>query len=129
MTLETHFLLNLQSIMRGVLLKMRKSLLVGGLIALFLCYYASSTLFTHTHEGPSGVVTHSHPYTNLAHTHAAAHLISISHQNLIGFIVPDVVAPLDSLHSIEIENLCKYSESAFKLSAYKSSSLRGPPVA
>lgn len=49
------------------------------LIALYMSYWASATLFTHTHTGVWGTVTHSHPYLpSSGHTHStnALHIIA-----------------------------------------------------
>ncbi|MEG1607309.1 MAG: hypothetical protein RR931_01395 [Mucinivorans sp.] len=54
------------------------------LIALFLSYYAESTLFTHSHTFSWGTVTHSHPYLpNGGHSHTATECQTISLLNNI----------------------------------------------
>lgn len=47
------------------------------LIALFINYYACSTLFFHTHYTRYGIIVHSHPYKG-AHTHTSAQYETIA---------------------------------------------------
>lgn len=48
------------------------------MVALFLSYYAGSTLFLHSHETETGTVTHSHPYVpTSSHSHSQASLNTI----------------------------------------------------
>lgn len=58
------------------------------LVALFLSYYGSVTLFPHTHLVDGGVVTHSHPYApSSSHTHTQAALQLIAHLGWVVFLV------------------------------------------
>ena len=41
------------------------------LLTLFVSYYASTTLFFHSHQYAWGTIIHSHPYTAATHAHSA----------------------------------------------------------
>ena len=62
-----------------------KKILSFLLVALFLSYYAGSTLFPHTHKYAWGTVTHSHPYSSATHTHTANALYFINNLNNLLF--------------------------------------------
>lgn len=49
------------------------------MLALFLSYQASTTLFTHTHIIDGRVITHSHPYDSQAHSHSDAQIFALGH--------------------------------------------------
>ncbi|MEG1612154.1 MAG: hypothetical protein RRZ83_04080 [Alistipes sp.] len=55
-------------------------------IALFVCYYAESTLFIHSHTFAWGTVTHSHPYLpSSSHSHTAGECQTIHSLNNLLF--------------------------------------------
>ena len=56
------------------------------LVALFMSYYAGTTLFPHTHKYAWGTVTHSHPYSSASHTHTANALYFIHNLNNLLFV-------------------------------------------
>ncbi len=61
-----------------------KNIVGYSLIALYLCYYVSTSLFIHSHQYADKVVTHSHPYLPFEkhgmpnHTHTANQCVFIS---------------------------------------------------
>lgn len=49
------------------------------LLALFLTYQASITMFTHVHIVNGVMIVHSHPSSNKNHMHTTGQVISIAH--------------------------------------------------
>lgn len=63
------------------------------LVALFASYWASITLFSHTHTYDWGRITHSHPYLpTAAHSHTTLALNTIDSLSNLIFLVAAVVA-------------------------------------
>lgn len=97
------------------------------LVALFLSYYGSVTLFPHTHLVDGGVITHSHPYApSSSHTHTQATLQLIAHLGWLIFVVT-ALAPflwvVESLHRYfygQPERFCSVNS--------RYSRLRAPPL-
>jgi len=56
------------------------------LIALFVSYYGSTTLFFHIHKTPYGIICHSHPFKG-AHSHSQAQFETIYLLSIIVFTV------------------------------------------
>ncbi|MCQ2155415.1 MAG: hypothetical protein MJY55_06355 [Bacteroidales bacterium] len=48
------------------------------LLVLFAFFFASTNLFFHTHEGLSGKIVHSHPWSAKSHNHTCAQFQAIS---------------------------------------------------
>ncbi|MEG1644675.1 MAG: hypothetical protein RR279_02405 [Alistipes sp.] len=97
------------------------------LIALFVSYYAESTLFIHSHTFEWGTVTHSHPYLpGGGHSHTAGACQTIHSLNTILFTliaafalsVPIVVCFL--LHPLCLQSVAKH--------IVENCSLRAPPL-
>jgi len=102
-------------------------------IALFISFYVSTTLFTHTHTISGATIIHSHLHTNShhdtnngGHTEQSITLISqISHFEYIDFSFNCVPVPAQfPLY----EN--KFIETAHRITSthLKNLSLRAPPV-
>lgn len=53
------------------------------LLALFLTYQVSITLFTHVHIVNGVMIVHSHPSSEKHHTHTTGQVISIAHLSTI----------------------------------------------
>lgn len=47
------------------------------LLALFMSYQASVTLFVHTHVVDGVAVAHSHPFTSSNHSHSSSQIVAI----------------------------------------------------
>ncbi len=62
-----------------------KTFIARALLVLFIFYYASSTLFIHSHIIDGEVITHSHPYSSTSHTHTGASIELISLLNNLAF--------------------------------------------
>ena len=98
------------------------------LAALFLSYYAGSTLFVHTHQTSDGrSVTHSHPYLpSSAHGHSAAGFAAIDSLGHLWFYAATAAAAT-VLGAVRIE---RGVEKACPTRAARIawSPLRGPPA-
>lgn len=56
------------------------------LLAFFIAYYSTSTLFVHTHKYAGGTITHSHPFLPSAkHSHTTSEYQLIDHINHLVF--------------------------------------------
>lgn len=56
------------------------------LLVLFVVFAAGNTMFVHTHVGPKGAVTHSHPYLPSSHHgHSVVEFSSIAVLNASGY--------------------------------------------
>ncbi|MFI3298704.1 MAG: hypothetical protein R3Y49_02755 [Rikenellaceae bacterium] len=66
-----------------------KLILTPFLVVLFLSYYASATLFVHSHVTEFGVVTHSHPFSGDAsgHSHSSNSFEQIEHLSALYFTI------------------------------------------
>ena len=58
------------------------------LLALFLTYQVSITLFTHVHIVNGVMIVHSHPSSDKHHTHTTGQVISIAHLSTIQTLEP-----------------------------------------
>ena len=58
------------------------------LLALFLTYQVSITLFTHVHIVNGVMIVHSHPSSEKHHTHTTGQVISIAHLSTIQTLEP-----------------------------------------
>lgn len=98
------------------------------LILLFMAYYGSTTLFSHTHFVEGKAVAHSHPYLPASHhTHSAAscQLIQlISNQLFTALAI--AVALWCGVFTLPIQVLS--SEHIAFVYRYHFASLRAPPV-
>lgn len=98
------------------------------MVLLFLGYYGSTTLFSHTHYAEGKLVTHSHPYLPTSHhTHSAAscqliHLIS--NQLFTTFAIS--VALWCGVFTFYVQVLS--SEHISLIYRYRLATLRAPPV-
>lgn len=112
----------------------RKHLLKYSLIILFLGYYGSITLFSHTHYENGKAITHSHPYKpsnddkSQSHQHAQHEFVLISllthFFTTALFIVLSITAAKITTHI-----LVRKREEAFLCnSLYLPCGMRGPPI-
>lgn len=63
-----------------------RKILAACLLALFVAFVGGNTLCTHTHMGPQGMVTHSHPYLPSAHhSHSVAQFDTLAALNALNF--------------------------------------------
>jgi len=63
-----------------------RKILAALLLALFVAFVGANTLCTHTHIGPQGMVTHSHPYLPSGHhSHSAAQFDTLAALNALNF--------------------------------------------
>ncbi|MGL5635894.1 MAG: hypothetical protein ACRDD0_03310 [Bacteroidales bacterium] len=101
------------------------------LVALYLCYHASSSLFIHTHYFYWGTITHSHPYLPFedapshSHTQSQCNWIDQVNHQLLGEI------NLPAFFCLGLVLLCIYKASLvlrIEKSLYNASSSRAPPV-
>lgn len=51
----------------------------AALMVLFLNFFAARGMFYHTHFVGSSFISHSHPYSDSAHSHTTAQIISIEY--------------------------------------------------
>ena len=62
------------------------------LLVLFAFFFASTNLFFHTHEGLSGKIVHSHPWSAKSHNHTSAQFQAIS---ILSANIFDISASVD----------------------------------
>lgn len=96
-------------------------------IAIFVSYYAESTLFFHSHTFEWGTVTHSHPYMpGSAHSHSSSECETIHSLNNILFTIVAAVAVFVTV----VECCTLYSRPLQSVTNHitVNCSLRAPPV-
>lgn len=59
------------------------------LLALFLTYQVSITMFTHVHIVNGVMIVHSHPSSSKHHTHTTGQVISIAHLTAINTLAAE----------------------------------------
>ncbi|MEG2605825.1 MAG: hypothetical protein RR980_01120 [Mucinivorans sp.] len=97
------------------------------LIALFVSYYAESTLFFHTHTFAWGTVTHSHPYMpSAAHSHTASECQTIQSLTTLLFIIAGTAFAALLLHVVTL--LYSAALHACVILPVEHTALRGPPL-
>lgn len=70
-------------------------LIAAMLLALFVTFIGGNTLCVHTHVGPKGIVTHSHPYLpSSQHSHTASQFDSLAAVNSLSFDNSDAPAAI-----------------------------------
>lgn len=98
------------------------------LVALFLCYYASSTFFVHTHNIDGHVFTHSHPYSSSSHSHTTASLQLFGSLNHILFVIAaSSAAGIATLNPTKF-HFSEVVAKKYNPEQYKYLLLRGPPA-
>ena len=97
------------------------------LLVLFAFFFASTNLFFHTHEGLSGKIVHSHPWSAKSHNHTDAQFQAIS---MLSANIFEMSAPAD-IPAISLLYLTDsgYSEYVAVVRTVHPGtlSLRGPP--
>lgn len=99
------------------------------LLLLFVAFAAGRTLFVHTHVGPAGMVTHSHPYLPSGqHTHSAAQFESLAVAGGLSFdggcAGADVPSPAECCN---VQYECRTAAAAVAAAAGVAA-LRAPPA-
>jgi len=97
------------------------------LLALYVEYYAGTTLFFHSHIYANGAVTHSHPFASATHTHSAAAFQLIDSLTTILFVGTAALA-LSMLFSISKTTLFYFYKQHSFNSLIGSNLLRAPPI-
>lgn len=97
------------------------------LLALFLTYQVSITMFAHVHIVNGVMIVHSHPSSQKDHTHTAGQVITIAHIGSFHSVEPDagvtIVAECPVLYVLE------YNTDTFRAAAPHTHNvyLRAPP--
>ena len=98
------------------------------LLVLFAFFFASTNLFFHTHEGISGKIVHSHPWSAKSHNHTGAQFQAISLLSANIFDLSDSVDRVDCPQCPLIET-AHFDKSASIAGVHPGAiSLRGPPM-
>lgn len=105
------------------------------LLILFLGYYGSITLFTHTHIVNGVIIVHSHPFSSGNQKNPISHQHTANSFTLIQFLSHFFATALFLLFSIEVYKevlkkcvLQKNGENYSNLSFLCSNGLRAPPL-
>lgn len=102
-----------------------KNILAIIVASLFMSYYASVTMFVHTHFFEWGTITHSHPASN-GHSHSSDSYRLISHLSNFAAVITAAVAILAIGYTLYSRTTTETVSVFFaKVRLY---SLRAPPV-
>ncbi|MEG1463788.1 MAG: hypothetical protein RSC11_02650 [Mucinivorans sp.] len=97
------------------------------LVALFVSYYAESTLFFHTHTFSWGTVTHSHPYMpSAAHSHTTTECQTIQLLTNLVFTSTGTIFVAVTFRVITL--LYRPRLHSWARYLLENTSLRGPPL-
>lgn len=93
-------MLNFAAVMKDSARRLVASLL----LALFVAFAAGNMLCVHTHVGPAGTVTHSHPYLPSSHHgHASAELETLAAFNSLNFDADGGGCVVVAAHGVAME--------------------------
>ena len=104
-----------------------KHILTFILLGLYVSYYASATLFVHTHEYAWGTQTHSHPHSSHSHAHSAEALLLIDNLTNLLFVGGVAVFSLTVMIASRafLSTVCKGHQVRL---LFANRFLRGPPA-
>lgn len=99
------------------------------LLILFAAFVGGNTLCVHTHIGPAGAVTHSHPYLpSSSHTHSVAQFETLALLNATTFDPADTPLPAPAPRLLVSEIAAPAAIGRAALPAAVLPARRGPPA-
>ena len=105
----------------------RHTKIIGLLLAaLYLSYFVGTHFFVHSHQLPTRVVVHSHPFAKQPHNHSTMEIQLIDELSNCVFIVDDLHPQLDAANVCFFEYPLLVTE-AILPSSREGISLRAPP--